>query len=96
LRALLPFLVAPHSERPLVFELPPLESPSDAKRAMDAIAVGLAAGDLTESEAATLAGVVGKFIEALKVTDLEARLLALESALNAGEAGSANVERTRS
>lgn len=84
LRALLPFLVAPHTERPLVFELPPLEAPSDAKAAMDTISIGLAEGRLTESEVAALTGVVGRFIEAIKVTDLESRLLALEAVLSGG------------
>jgi hypothetical protein len=84
LRALLPFIVAPHTARPLVFELPPLDAPSDAKRAMDAIAVGLREGRLTESETSTLAAVVGKFIDAMKIVDVEARLLALEASLNCG------------
>jgi hypothetical protein len=78
LRALLPFLVAANRERPITFSLPELRQPSDALRALDSISAGIAAGELTDGEAKMLADLVGRFIEAFRIVDLNDRLLAVE------------------
>ena len=78
LRALLPFLIAPERVRPMTFVLPELKAPADALQALDAIAAGIAAGQLTETEATALVGLVGRFMDAIKLTDIDGRLLAIE------------------
>jgi hypothetical protein len=84
LRALLPFLVAPHRDRPIVFELPPLTTISDSLRALDAIAAGLATGQLTAAEADALTSIVGRYIDATEAIELKARVDALELRLQQG------------
>jgi hypothetical protein len=78
LRALLPFLIAPERNRPMTFTLPELKEPGDSLRALDAIAAGIATGQLTETEATALVGLVGRFIDAIQISDHDKRLEALE------------------
>jgi hypothetical protein len=66
-------------ERPIDFELPPLAAPADAVRAMAAIIAGLAAGELTPSEAESLSKVVDRYVRALEATEFETRLTELEN-----------------
>jgi hypothetical protein len=77
-RALLDRLVPPRKDRPVLFELPPLTSASDAPPAMAAIVSAVAAGHLTAGEASDLAGLVERFARTIEVADLEARITALE------------------
>lgn len=79
-RALLDRLVPPRRDRPVRFTLPPLTSAADGPRALAAITAAVAAGALTPNEAADLAGLVEKFTRAIEVSELEARLRALEQA----------------
>jgi hypothetical protein len=78
LRALLPFLIAPERNRPMHFVLPELKDPASALQALDSVSAGIAAGQLTETEATALVGIVGRFMDAIKLTDLDQRLSALE------------------
>ena len=65
-------------DRPLEFQLPPLEKPADAAVAMAAIVQGLAEGALTAAEAADLARMVQAFALTLGSADFEERLTRLE------------------
>jgi hypothetical protein len=65
-------------ERPVAFELPPLTKPADAVTASASIAAGVAAGDLTPSEAAKMSKVVGVFVSAIEAYSLEDRVTKLE------------------
>jgi hypothetical protein len=65
-------------DRPLEFQLPPLEKPADAAVAMAAIVQGLAEGALTAAEAADLARMVQAFAFTLGSADFEERLARLE------------------
>jgi len=65
-------------ERRLAFKLPPLKTMSDAVAAMTAIVQGVADGELTVGEAASLAGLVDAFRRILWDAGLEPRLARLE------------------
>jgi hypothetical protein len=73
-------------ERPLAFELPPMEKVADAVAAMAAVAQGLADGELTAGEAADLGKVVEAFTQTLWDADLEARITRLEQIVKEREA----------
>ena len=78
LRMCLDRLVPPCRHRPIVFELPPLESAQDAASALAAITAGVAAGELTPAEAGELSGLVDGFVRVLEATVLEERVAWLE------------------
>ena len=78
LRICLDRIVAPRRDRPLAFDLPPLERAEDAARAMGAITAAIASGDLTISEGAEIAKIIETFVHALESTELERRLRAVE------------------
>lgn len=65
-------------DSPVVFELPHLTDTRDIVQAMSAILNGVAIGDLTPSEASSLTGLVDSFRKAIELTELEARIDALE------------------
>jgi hypothetical protein len=66
-------------ERPVRFQLPALQSPADAVDAMAAIAAGVAAGDLTPSEAAELAKTVEAYVRSVEAHVFDQRLRAIEA-----------------
>lgn len=78
LRLCLDRILPPRKDRPVTFALPPLVVAADAAQAMAAIAAAVAAGRLTPSEAAELGKMIDSFVRALEVTELEARITALE------------------
>ena len=65
--------------RPLVFELPPMETAEDLVKAMGAISAAMASGTLTTEEAAAAASVLDAHRSALHTQDLAARLVAVET-----------------
>jgi hypothetical protein len=65
LRLCLERISPPLRERPLQFELPPIEVPADAVAAIAAITGGLADGSLTAAEGLELARIVRTFVEIL-------------------------------
>ena len=78
LRLCLERLVAPRRERFVRFDLPPLQSPADAARAMAGIAAAVAFGEITLSEAAELARLVEGYIKAVEANEFDQRLTAIE------------------
>ncbi|WP_335339328.1 DUF5681 domain-containing protein [Bosea sp. PAMC 26642] len=71
--------IAPaRKDRPVSFELPPIDSVDDLPKATQALMSAVAAGDLTPSEAAELGKLVDAHVKAIEVTDLSRRLDALE------------------
>ena len=60
------------------FNLPKLQSPSDAAAAMAAIAAGVADGNLTPSEAGELSKLVDAYVKA-HASDFDQRLRAIEA-----------------
>jgi hypothetical protein len=78
LRLCLERIAPPRKDGPVRFDLPPMEGAASASAAMGAILAGVASGDLTPSEAGSLAGLVETYRKALETTEFEARLQALE------------------
>ena len=79
MRLCLERILPPRRERPVRFNLPKLQSPSDAAAAMAAIAAGVADGNLTPSEAGELSKLVDAYVKALDASDFDQRLRAIEA-----------------
>lgn len=65
-------------DRPVPFALPPIETAADLTKATGALLTAVASGELTPSEAAELGKLVDAHVRAIEVTDVQARLDALE------------------
>src|SRR5215207_1297457 len=66
-------------DTPVTFDMPTLETPGDAIRAMAAIMSAVADGDLTPGEANELAKLVDTFTRAIEAHELDERLTRLEA-----------------
>jgi hypothetical protein len=73
-------LCPPLKSRPITFKLPPLHTVSDALSAISLIIEAAASGEILADEAEALTGMIGTFLKALEITDLEDRLCKLEQA----------------
>jgi Family of unknown function (DUF5681) len=80
MRLCLERLCAPIKSRPIQFKLPALRTISDALSAMTLIIDGAARGEILADEAQALSELVGNFVRAIEVNELETRLAALERA----------------
>ena len=78
LRLCMERLVPPRKDRVVCFEIPPLQRPSDCVPIMAAIMRGVAAGDLTPSEAAALSKILDSYTRAVELADLAERVTKLE------------------
>jgi hypothetical protein len=67
----------PARQRPIAFDLPPLNSAGDAVAALDAIARGVANGELAAAEADVLNKIVNNFRLTLEATVFEERMAEL-------------------
>lgn len=72
-------ILPPRRERPMHFELPPLKTAEDAIAALARIADGVGQGELSDSEARTLVGLVHTVLEGLAQVENQSRLAAFES-----------------
>ena len=66
-------------ERRVSLTLPPLDSPEDIVKAMQAITAALASGEISPGEAAEIARFVGWHIKAIEAFDHEQRIILVES-----------------
>ena len=66
-------------DEPVEVELPPIDTPADSVAAAETIVAGVAAGDLTASEAADLAKVVDVYVRAVETKGFDQRLTKLEN-----------------
>jgi hypothetical protein len=73
-------IAPPRRDRPAHFCLPAIETPADLPKASAALLEAVASGELTPSEAAELGKLVEAHVRAIEVTDIQARLDALERA----------------
>ena len=78
LRLCLERLLPPRKDRPITFDLPPLEGAQDLPQALKAILDGVARGEITPGEGHTLTAMLDTYRKGLETTDLEARITALE------------------
>lgn len=79
LRLCLDRLAPPRRTPSVDVELPPLETPADAIKAMSALASAVTSGNISPSEAAELGKLVDSFVRAIETHDLAARIAALEA-----------------
>lgn len=88
LRLCLERICPPRKERPVMVELPAVESAQDAVAALAAILRLVAAGEITPSEGQALAGLVELQRKAIETEEMERRIAALEAAAQgSGNAG---------
>ena len=66
-------------DRHITFRLPDIRTAADAVPAAAAILAAVAGGELTPSEANELSGLVANITKAIEITDIDARLRALEA-----------------
>jgi hypothetical protein len=79
LRLCLDRIIPIRRDRSVTFSLPQLATPTDAVAAASAVVTAVAEGELTPLEAAELAKVIGAFVSAVELHDLEQRIAALEA-----------------
>jgi Family of unknown function (DUF5681) len=80
LRLCLERVLPPRRDRPVVFDLPKIEGATDALNASSAVLKACAAGTLSPGEAVEIMGLISTHVRVLEMTDIEARLIALEKA----------------
>jgi hypothetical protein len=78
LRLCLERLVAPRRGRTVEFEMAKIENAADAARASASAIKACAAGQLSPGKAAQLIDVISSHIHILEITEIDARLTALE------------------
>jgi Family of unknown function (DUF5681) len=79
LRLCLERILPARKDRPVQFELPPVNNSAGAARAMLAIVQAVATGEITPGEAFEVSRIIEAFTETLKVNELEFRIAALET-----------------
>lgn len=79
LRLCLDRLLPPRKDRPISFDLPPIETTDDLPKATGAIVAAVAAGELTPAEAAEISKTLDVHVRAIEATELHRRLAALEA-----------------
>lgn len=78
LRLCLDRLAPARKDSPVQFALPRMATAHDAAQAAGAVLEAVSAGDLTPTEGAQVMGLVDSYRRTLEVTELEARVAALE------------------
>ena len=78
LRLCLDRLAPPRKDSPVQFPLPRMTTARDAAQAAGAVLEAVSEGDLTPTEGAQVMALVDSYRRTLEVTELEARLVALE------------------
>jgi hypothetical protein len=78
LRLCLERVAPPRKDNPVQFKLPQMKTARDAAQAAGAVLEAVSEGDLTPGEGAQVMGLVDSYRRTLEVTELEARVAALE------------------
>ena len=78
LRLCMERLIPVRRDRPVQFDLPPIETTADLPKATDALLKAVAAGDITPSEAADIGRAVEAHVQAIQVHDVDERLRRIE------------------
>jgi hypothetical protein len=66
---------------PITFTLPPITTEADAVTAMGGVLAAVAGGEITPEEGQAVAGLIGSFLDTVKVNDHAERLRAIEERL---------------
>jgi len=80
IRLCLDRLVPPVKDRPVMFEMPPIERAADAATAAGAVVEAVATGALTPCEASEVSKVLSAYVATLEASELEQRITKLEEA----------------
>jgi hypothetical protein len=80
MRLVMDRIMPPRRERPIMFEMPKMETAADAVKASAALVDAVAAGDITPSEAGELSKLVDGFTRAVELHEIQQRLDKLEAA----------------
>ena len=78
LRLCLDRIVPPRKDRSVVFDMPALQTITDAPKAIGAIVGAVASGELSISEAGDLSKIIESYVRSVEALDLELRLRSLE------------------
>ena len=78
LRLCLDRIAPPRKDSPVTFPLPRMTTAQDAAQAAGAVLEAVSMGELTPIEAMQIMGLIDSFRRTLEVTELEARVAALE------------------
>ena len=78
LRLCLDRIAPPRKDSPVQFPMPRMANAHDAAQAAGAVLEAVSVGELTPTEGAMVMGLVDSFRRTLEITELEARLAALE------------------
>ena len=84
LRICIDRILPPRRDRLVRFKLPELGSADGAMKALAAITMAVAQGDLTPGETAELSRLVEAYVKAIEASDFEQRIKALECAATSG------------
>jgi uncharacterized protein YjaG (DUF416 family) len=71
-------LLPPRRDRPVAFDLPAMQNAADALNASSAILTACADGTLSPGEATEIMSLVSTHVRMLEMTEIEARLSAVE------------------
>ncbi|MFH1885207.1 MAG: hypothetical protein ABIM40_00800 [Pseudomonadota bacterium] len=74
-------IIPPRKDRPLEMALPSIEGAGDLLKFSAAILEAVGRGEITPSEGATLAGIVGNHAKAMELHEIEQRLADIEKRL---------------
>jgi hypothetical protein len=78
LRICLDRILPARKDRPVNFELPPIESAQDAAATISAVLAAVAAGDLTPADAGEISKLLETFVKVFEAADLAERVKRLE------------------
>lgn len=78
LRLCLDRIAPPRKDSPVQFPLPRMTTARDAVQAAGAVLEAVSVGDLTPAEGAQVVGLIDSFRRTLEISELEARVAALE------------------
>lgn len=81
LRLCIERILPARKDTPVEVDLPPIKGAQDAVKALSALLAAVGRGELTPSEAQSVAGLLESFRRALELGDLEERLTAIEEQL---------------
>ena len=75
-------LIPVRKDRTVSFSLPEIDGANDGAKAMVGVLQAMANGDVTPSEASSVAGVIETYRKTLETVELESRLQSLERMTN--------------
>lgn len=82
LRLCLDRILPPRRDRPIAFEMPPINNAQDARAASAALLGAVSSGNLTPAEASEVGKLIDGYVKSIEITEVLARLDKLEASSN--------------